>query len=286
MNPLRKDAMTTTTGNSTLWTAANRANWDDRASAHLAGGGDFYDLAGVKAGQSSLLPLELELAGEVAGCRLLHLMCHLGLDSISWARLGAQVTAVDLSPVAIAAARRLATEVNVHVDFHTSDIYAFLEVCTGRFAVMVMTYGVLCWLRDLSGLMRLVAERLETGGRFVLVDGHPLTNLWPCNSVLGGLSPGDNSYFAKSSPDCCERQRSYGGEGRLSNPTSYQWQHHPAEIVQAVIDAGLRLRTIREEPYGFYRRYPGMARRPDGYLDPPHGAPKLPLLLALMAERT
>lgn len=270
-----------------VWTAANRANWDDRATAHSAGGGgDFYDLAGALAGQSSLLPLELELSGEVAGKRLLHLMCHIGVDSISWARLGAHVTAVDLSPVAIDAACRLSVDVSVAVDFHVADIYALPEVCAGPFAVTVMTYGVLPWLRDFPALMRLVAARLEPGGRFVLVDSHPLTNLWPYNSALGRLPPGDDSYFAAPLPKCCVRHRSYGGEAMLAHPKSYQWQHHLAEVVQAVIDSGLRLRTLREEPYGFYRRYPGMTRRSDGYLDPPQGAPKLPLLLALMAERT
>jgi len=268
-----------------LWTRTNRANWDDRAKAHMLGGGDYYDLAALKAGGSSLLPLELKLAGDVEGRRLLHLMCHIGLDSISWSRRGAKVTAVDLSHESIGAARKLAMEVGAEVDFHPADVYALPAACAGPFDLVVMTYGILPWLSNIPALMRIVAERLRQGGRLVLVDGHPLTALWPDVSAADGFRPGNDRYFSSPVPRLRERPRSYGGGGELANRSSYQWQHSLGEIVQAVIDAGLQLKVLGEEPYGFYHRYPGMTRRADGYLDPPAGMPDFPLLLALQAVR-
>jgi SAM-dependent methyltransferase len=267
-----------------LWASTNRANWDDRADAHLAGS-TYYDVKGVVAGASSLQPFECELAGLVAGRRLLHLMCHIGLDSISWARLGAYVTAVDFSPVSIVAARRIAIESGVEVDFHIADVYSLPPECNGPFSLVAMTYGVLCWLNDMASLTRLVAERLEPGGRFLLVDGHPLTNLWPTDSLSRDLRLSEDAYFAKEAPERRVRSHSYGGGRALTSPITYQWQHGLAEIVQSVIDAGLRLRCLREEPFGFYRRYPGMVRRPDGYLDPPPGMHGLPMLFGLVAEK-
>ena len=267
------------------WTSVNRANWDDRARAHARTPGEFYDHAAVRAGRSSLRPIETELAGDVSGRPLLHLMCHLGLDSISWARHGARVTAMDSSPVAIREARRLASELGVAVEFDIGDVYDLPDMYETTFGVIVMTYGVLPWLRDLPLFMRLVAAAMEPGGRFVLVDGHPMTALWPYESARGPVSALAESYFADPVPARRDRRQSYGGGGPLTHSVSYQWQHHVAEILQAVIGAGLSLRIVREERYGFYRRYAGMVCRPDGYLDLPAGSPQVPLLLALMAER-
>ena len=73
------------------YTRANRANWNawtalNAESAH-------YDVAGFKAGKLTLDAIEREEVGAVAGKSLLHLQCHFGLDTLSWARLGAAVTA-------------------------------------------------------------------------------------------------------------------------------------------------------------------------------------------------
>jgi len=54
---------------------------------HLAS--SFYDLAGFRAGADTLRPFELAEVGDVTGRRLVHLQCHIGLDTLSWARRGA-----------------------------------------------------------------------------------------------------------------------------------------------------------------------------------------------------
>src|SRR5690349_4903220 len=77
------------------WFALNRAAWNERTRVHLAS--KFYDLASFRAGASSLKPIELEQVGDVRGKTLLHLQCHFGQDTLSWARLGARVTGLDLS---------------------------------------------------------------------------------------------------------------------------------------------------------------------------------------------
>src|SRR5262245_58811832 len=88
--------------------ALNRAAWNAKTAVHAAS--DFYDVAGFRRGETSLKPPELGLLGDVAGRRVLHLQCHFGMDTLSLARLGASVTGVDLSDVAIAKARELATQ--------------------------------------------------------------------------------------------------------------------------------------------------------------------------------
>ena len=68
---------------------SNRRLWEAWADLHV--GSDFYDVEGFLADPNSrpLDPIVLDLVGEVAGARLLHLQCHFGLDTIRfalWAR--------------------------------------------------------------------------------------------------------------------------------------------------------------------------------------------------------
>lgn len=70
--------------------AANRRNWDDRAGVHAAS--RFYDLARFREDPDHLSPavvFDRTRLGDVAGQRLVHVQCHIGADTLSWARLGA-----------------------------------------------------------------------------------------------------------------------------------------------------------------------------------------------------
>lgn len=88
------------------WLRLNRAWWDERAPVHAAS--EFYDVPGILVGKDSLRTFEPGEVGDVRGKRLLHLMCHIGLDTLSWARRGAVVTGLDFSQPALDAAVSLA----------------------------------------------------------------------------------------------------------------------------------------------------------------------------------
>src|SRR3712207_1397767 len=103
------------------WRKANRSNWDERVPIHVSG--EFYDVAGFKAGQERLRPFELSEVGEVRGKELVHLQCHFGIDTLSWARRGARVVGLDFSAPAIEEARRLAGELGLDAEFVQSDLY-------------------------------------------------------------------------------------------------------------------------------------------------------------------
>ena len=71
----------------------NQDWWNEAAQVHAQG--DAYQLKAFQEGLIKLHRLERAEVGDVAGKKLLHLQCHFGLDTLSWARLGAQVTGVD-----------------------------------------------------------------------------------------------------------------------------------------------------------------------------------------------
>src|ERR1700709_670858 len=93
------------------WRDLNRANWDERVAVHLGPAG--YDLDSLRKGRDRLNVIEEAELGPVAGLRVLHLQCHFGRDSLILAKRGAEMTALDFSAPAVAAARALAFEMKL-----------------------------------------------------------------------------------------------------------------------------------------------------------------------------
>jgi len=149
---------------------ANRRNWDDRVPIHLAS--DFYDVASFKDGRSTLLPIERAEVGDVSGKTLLHLQCHFGMDTLSWAREGASVTGVDFSGPAVGAARSLASEARIDARFIETDVHKLQDVLSGAFDIVFASYGVLCWLPNLPAWISTAASFLKPGGMLYVIDGH------------------------------------------------------------------------------------------------------------------
>ena len=100
---------------------SNREMWNEWATLHA--GSEFYDVESFKKGRCSLYPVAVEEVGDVNGKSLLHLMCHFGKDTLSWARLGAKVTGVDFSDDAINIARSLSRELYLDAEFICCDLY-------------------------------------------------------------------------------------------------------------------------------------------------------------------
>ncbi|HKC14364.1 MAG TPA: SAM-dependent methyltransferase, partial [Patescibacteria group bacterium] len=89
----------------------NKKWWDEVVTIHSRS--KLYNLPAFKKGKSSLTSIEKKELGSVKGKSLLHLMCHFGMDTLSWARLGAKVTGVDISNESIKLAQKLSGEINM-----------------------------------------------------------------------------------------------------------------------------------------------------------------------------
>ena len=76
------------------------------------------------------------------------MQCHFGQDSISLARLGAKVTAVDFSKSAINEAVKTSIEVNVPVKFIESDVLK-LNI-QNKFNIVFSSYGTIDSFPDLN----------------------------------------------------------------------------------------------------------------------------------------
>lgn len=239
----------------------NKRRWNELVAIHADS--EEYDLEGFIAGKNSLHRVELEKLGDVSGKRLLHLQCHFGLDTISWARLGAEATGVDFSETAIELARVIAKKVGVDVEFICSNIYDLPKVHEGEYDIVFTSYGVLCWLNDMDEWARIIAHYLKPGGVFLLVESHPL--MWVFDDESNELRQ-KYSYWHSETPLSWEEDGTYADEkAKVVNRKSYEWQHTISDILNALIKAGLTVEEVGEYPELVWRYLPASQKVDEEY---------------------
>ena len=264
----------------------NREHWEELARIHP--GTNFYDVEAFLDGESTLRPLECEAIGNVEGCSMLHLQCHFGLDSLSWAREGADVAGVDFSDTAIEAARDLAAEADLtgRARFLAADVYDLPERLAdahGTFDLVFTFYGVLGWLPDVEAWAEVVAAFVQPGGRFLhcgdppsepRADG-PSSRHWRLGSAWPYLGDGPIEF---------DEEGTYADpDAAVEHATTYEWPHTAGEIVTALIDAGLRIEYLYEHPFACFEQFAGMREREDGFFEFPDEP--FPLTFSLEARK-
>ncbi len=238
------------------FTETNRRHWGEITPVHAAS--EFYDVASFKAGKSKLKPVELEELGDVRGKSLLHLQCHFGLDTLSWAREGAVVTGVDFSEPAIEAARALAAETGIEARFLVSDIYALPEKLDGEFDIVFTSYGALCWLPDIARWAEIAARFVRPGGTFYIAEFHPVSQIFDNEPDVTDLHV-RYPYFPLEEPLRFDDLGTYTDRSAVfENKTTYEWLHPVSQVLTALIDAGLRIEHFHEFPHTSFQFVPFM----------------------------
>ncbi len=261
---------------------ANRELWNNWTRFHVKS--KMYDVEGFKAGQNRLDRIVRAGVGEVAGKSLLHLQCHFGMDTLSWARLGARVTGVDFSPVAIQTARELSREINVPAEFVCTNLYDAPQVLTGQFDIVFTSYGTVYWLPDIDGWARVIAHFLKPGGLFFIADSHPFSHIFQDEGDIKELQV-FYPYFHSPEPQRWETTGSYASSDEVHG-VEYGWQHSLSDIVNALLGAGLQIDRLSEYPVSAWRQFPFMERTEDGFWRLPERFPQMPLTFSIRATRT
>lgn len=224
--------------------AINRALWNEKTNHHVASA--FYDMEGFRQGKNTLNAPELELLGDVRGKRILHLQCHFGQDSISLARMGAEVVGVDFSDVAIAQAQQLAAELGANASFVCSDVYNMETVEPGGYDIVFASYGTIGWLPDVGRWARVVARHLKKGGRLVFAEFHPM--VWMFSNDFEELQ---YSYF-NVAPIIEELEGTYADRNAPMKAKEIGWNHPLTDVLQGLIAAGIYIERFGELDYSPY----------------------------------
>jgi SAM-dependent methyltransferase len=264
------------------WRELNRAMWDERVPLHLRS--DLYNVPRFKAGGLSLKAHEINDLGDVSGKDLIHLQCHFGKDTLSWARLGARVTGLDFSEPAVQAARALAKEIGVEARFVAADAYDAPAALNGAtFDIVYTGVGALCWLPDMDRWARVVFDLLRPGGQLYLFEFHPIR--WIFDPENHDHPEIRDSYFTPAE-GFREGGVTYAATSPPATPTpTIQWNHPLGEVVTALVSAGMRIQSLRELDANVLHEWSIMVRGDDGLYRMPPGTPSLPLMYVLRANR-
>jgi SAM-dependent methyltransferase len=254
--------------------------WDQFAKVHYTS--DVYKTQDFIDGKSVLNSIELEEVGDVTGKSLLHLQCHFGLDTLSWAREGAKVTGVDFSEEAIKLARGLAEETGFDARFIQSNIYDLPQVLDEKYDIVFTSYGVLCWLNDLGRWAEIIAHFLKPGGIFYIVESHPF--MWVFNNEADDGFHMIYSYFHESEPHEFQVDGSYTGD-KIEPQSDYEWTHGIGDVVSAIARAGLRIEFLHEFSKSPWQQFPFFKKGDDGYWRYEHPTVQLPLTYSIRAQK-
>jgi SAM-dependent methyltransferase len=264
----------------------NRATWDDRAQAHAESGG--YHVADFIADPSYLsevVQFDRPRLGDLTGLAGIHLQCHIGTDTISLARLGAQMTGLDFSERSLEMARDISTRCGTHVDFVLGDVYKAPELLGQQFDFVFTGIGALCWLPDIARWATVVRRLLKPGGRLLLREGHPM--LWALDEKRDdGLLVVRYPYFETVEPLTEETAETYVETDAVLKPGNWHsWNHGLGEVMTALINEGFRIRLFEEHQSVPWNALPGhMVEGADGEWRLTADPERLPLTYTLHAE--
>ena len=227
----------------------NLESWDSMAHMHAQGSGaEFYRIQQWIDGESKLAPWEIEEMGSVREKSLLHLQCHIGTDTLSWAREGARVTGLDFSPSAVKEARRFARILGINDSrFVVSRVSEAIESLNNeQFDVIYTGRGALCWLPDLNDWARVCAALTKPGGVLYLEESTPMLNSMDVEEGPDG--PRHVTKYDLFNKEVVSEmgEGSYASEEYDSERITHCWEYRYDTLVNALIQHGFHIDSLNE----------------------------------------
>ena len=273
---------------------ANKQSWNKRTAVHKDSA--FYDLDSFKKGKSSLNNIELEELGDVKGKTLLHLQCHFGMDTMSWAREGAACVGVDLSDEAIKLAEEIRDELKLKTEFICANVYDLNDALKvppseitehsegyerssreAGFDIVFTSYGTIGWLPDLDKWANIVAHFLKPGGIFYIADFHPA--LWMMDDNFEHIK---YSYF-NAEVITEEISGTYSDRDAPIKSIEHGWNHPFSEIITALLKHDLQIVQFNEFSYSPYNCFNNLEQGVDGMWRIKGMDEKMPMMYSIKA---
>jgi 2-polyprenyl-3-methyl-5-hydroxy-6-metoxy-1,4-benzoquinol methylase len=267
--------------------AANKSLWDSRVQSHAAS--PFYDVPGFLSGKCTLNPAESNALPDVSGKTLLHLQCHFGLDTLSWARRGAKVTGMDFSGAAIAKARELAAQAGLPATFIEADVYSLPEVLHEKFDIVFTSYGAVTWLPDMEKWADVVRHFLKPGGQFCIAEVHPCWYAlnWETYQLEYPYFNAGKAFEETATGSYVEvgEGQGAGDKGQGTAQTEYFWCHSLSGIIRPLLQRGIRILDFQEFPYSYYNCFPNLIEaRPGQWVPKGLEEGKVAMMFLLLGE--
>lgn len=255
----------------------NRETWNKKVAIHSES--DFYNLEEFKKGKNSLHSYELAALGDVSGKSLLHLQCHFGQDTLSWERLGAVCTGVDLSEEGIKLAKNLAEELQLNSNFVCCNVLDTSDFVKEQFDIVYTSYGAICWLPDLNPWAKMISERLKKGGVFYIADFHPIPWMFDYNVNPPVLKYG----YQQREAIYEEYNGTYADMNSDMKSKDFTWNHSLGEVITSLANAGLTIESLNEYDATPYDIFPDLIKNKNGMFE--FETKKYPLVFEVKARK-
>lgn len=257
--------------------SVNKQTWNNKTDVHIAS--EFYDVQSFIEGKSTLNDIELNLLGDIKGKKILHLQCHFGQDTMSFSRMGAKATGVDLSDKAIDRAKEFTEKLNLDTQFICCDIYDAPKYLDEKFDIVFTSYGTIGWLPDLDKWAKVVSHFLKPNGKFVFVEFHPV--LWMLDDYFKEVY---YNYF-NVEPIIEDESGTYADRYAEIEAKTITWNHPTSEVLNALITNGLELNSFDEYDYSPYNCFNETEEFEKGKFRIKHLENKIPMVFALVATK-
>lgn len=256
----------------------NKASWNKRTEVHFDS--DFYDNESFIKGKNSLNSIELDLLGNIEGKSVLHLQCHFGQDTISLARLGANVVGVDLSDKAIEKANELNRGEGTNSKFICCDVYDLPNYLNDQFDIVFTSYGTIGWLPEINKWGSIVAQFLKPKGKFVIAEFHPV--VWMFNDDFTAIK----YPYLNSEPIIEVEEGTYAKKDADISYECVSWNHGLGEVINSLISNGLSIHRLNEYDYSPYDCFKGTTEFEEGKYRIEKLGDKIPMVYAIEATKT
>jgi len=275
----------------------NRLSWNEATKAHNSHKGDQVQL--LKDGWDPLFDEEKGLMGDISGMDICHLQCNSGQDSLSLARMGANVTGVDISNEAIEFAKYLSINSGINASFEQCDIIDWMPTQTKKYDIVFCSYGTICWIgaEVFDKWAKGIAHLLKPDtGRFIIIDFHPFLlyfdNKWkPSYDYFfrGPIEENGVGDYVDDSGDALKgpgTAKDIEPKDKFENPhRSYEFFHGIGDIISTLINGGLSIDHFKEYPYvNGWKGFEDMKDIGNRRFETPSTIPKLPLMYSIIAS--
>lgn len=263
----------------------NRLAWDERVEAHWRSAMYTRHAEALRVGGHCLGGRVVEQVGDVRGRALIHLQCHMGMETLSWSRLGADAVGLDFSRPAIDKAELLRDELGLGTRFLCANVYDAVEAAGATFDVVFVSIGALCWLPDVRRWARVVAALLRPGGWLYLDEAHPFMDVFDDHP--------DGASLQVRYPYACRDGLTFDEDGSyaatdatFTHTRTMDWSHGLGDVVTALIEAGLVIDRLDESPRCVWPRFKMMTQTDvDSWSLPGPVLHTLPNMYTLWAHR-
>ena len=238
----------------------NRLGWDERVETHWKSEMYQRDVAKLKAGRPCLHSDHIEKMGDVSGKSLIHLQCHMGMETHAWAMLGANAVGLDYSLPAIEKARMLGSQLELNTQFICANVYDAVGQVDQSFDIVFVSVGALIWLPDVQRWADVVSKLLKPGGCLYMNEVHPFVNVFDDHDDVSTEHPAQSivvKYPYLNAPVMeFDDPGTYADRNSVHQHTkSIEYNYSLGEILNALIAADMVIDRLDESNHCMWPRF-------------------------------